>query len=137
MTSPYKYHKSPMVYYPIIGTIVVAFLLFTDPNPYSLINLVYVSFIVLAFFLMGCAVTLATKTLYHHKVKDGVNPHKLTRDQYYWLNGQTPAKYLGKHEYTGKYVFSIAGVNDSDDPTDATYVLPGIVMEYFSEHKED
>ena len=140
MKSPLRYSKWPIVIYFLISFLIIGSFL----NSFYLMGGVITLGRVLwsvggVIFMTICGWLLAIKftgTILHRKVDHPVEPYQLVMGNLYWLNGETPATYIGVMDYTGKHLFHVQGYHKKNDSLDAKDLSPNQVRDYISTQKE-
>ncbi len=141
MKSPLRYSKFLVFLFFLIGSLVIGLTLNSfrlsggEITPYR----IFVSLSAISFYtVIGWRTSIRfTGTFLYKKVTSSPKPHELVLNTTYYLNGQTPATFIGMMDFTGKYLFHIQGLNIKSDPLDAKALTPNQVRDYISIDKED
>jgi len=78
-----------------------------------------------------------TGTIFYRQVDHPIEPYNLQTLRTYWLNGKTPAVFVGILDYPGTYLFHILGLHKKNDLYDAKPLFPDQVKKYISENQEE
>jgi hypothetical protein len=105
-------------------------------EPLSFFQIICLIVMALFFASIGVYGAITADDIFHRKVDHPADPKGLVVGRLYWLNGETWARYIGQNENTGKYGFSIFGINNPDIPGDVKFLIPGIVRTYISTQEE-
>lgn len=140
MKSPLKYAKWPIVLYFFSSLFIIAITLnsfYLSGGIITLSRVLWGLAGIILNTLVGWVVAVKlTGNLFYRKVKHSPEPHKLVPNITYWLNGETPAIYVGLMVHTGKYLFHIEGYSRKNDSLDAVGLSPNKVREYISTSRE-
>lgn len=139
MKSPRKPNWFIFVLSAVLDVVLIGFValpLFNFDHIISWSEALFSLFTFLTLLILGFAVSITSDTIFHRKVDHPVDPKDLEVDRTYWLNGETWAIYKGQDDYTGKYNFSIYGLNKAKKPDDVTNLYPGQAKQYISTIRE-
>lgn len=141
MKSPLKYSKWPIVLYFFSSLFIIVITLTSFYLSSGIIPLGGILGGLAGLILntlVGWVVAIKlTGNLFYRKVKHSPEPYKLVPNVTYWLNGETPAVYVGLMVHTGKYLFHIEGYSRKKDSLDAVEISPDKVRKYISISRED
>lgn len=134
MKNPMKYDYSAMKVMAIGGLILILCLalISQDRTPMSWGKAAGLGVAYLALQIIGLTVIARNGSILNIKVINPADPEKLVPGSTYWLNGETPIIYLGKHSHTGKPIFHIGGLDDPNHLDIGRQINPGDVRIYIS-----
>mgnify|MGYP001572645878 CR=1 FL=1 len=140
MKSPLKYSKWPIVLYGILSFLIFGLTLnsyYLSGGVVTLERIFWLIFGVgLSMFAGRWIAIKFTGTIFHRQVDHSTDPSSLQALQTYWLNGETPAVFIGTLDHPGTYLFHILGLNKKNDLHDTKALSFDQVRVYVSTQKE-
>ena len=142
MKSPIKYSKWPIILCFLVSLFIIGITLNTvylSGEVITLGRIICSAVGVLVYTLVGWWIAVRfTGTLFYRQVDQShrIEPRKLIQGTTYWLNGKTPAIFIGMLEHSGTYLFHIQGFNKKDVPYDAKALFPDQVRKFISTQQE-
>jgi len=140
MKSPLKYSKWPIVLYGSLSLLIFGLTLNSYYLSGGVITLERIIWLVigvsLSMFAGWCIAIKFTGTIFHRQVDHPADPGNLQILHTYWLNGKTPAFFIGALDFPGTYLFHIHGYNKKTDLYDAKALSPDHVRKYISTQRE-